>query len=190
MQYQQVAQSWHDYFLIAGAAAATLVGLLFVGLSLHLRAVLALPEVRALARATLANFGLVLFVSLFAVVPEDARSVSVQMEAFGAFSLVVITPALIAAARSRSHTLRGSLLILRFAISIGGYIATIGAGVLFANGEYNTAFASLLASSIALLLTSLRNTWDLLVSVGDATLAGESDGSGERSDASVPPRQR
>jgi len=46
--------------MLAGTAAATLVGLLFVGLSLHLRAVLSRSEVRSLARVTLANFGLIL----------------------------------------------------------------------------------------------------------------------------------
>src|SRR5437899_11480758 len=68
--YDVIVQRWHDFYIVAGTAAATLVGLLFVGLSLHLRAVLSRSEVRSLARVTLANFGLVLFVSLFMVIPQ------------------------------------------------------------------------------------------------------------------------
>ena len=35
----------HDFFILAGTSAATLVGLLFVGLSLHLKIVIAASEV-------------------------------------------------------------------------------------------------------------------------------------------------
>ena len=73
MPYRSLVQSWHDFYLVAGTASATLVGLLFVSLSLHLRAVLARPEVRGLARSTLANFALVLLVALVLVIPQDAR---------------------------------------------------------------------------------------------------------------------
>src|SRR6478672_2514111 len=58
---------WHDLYVTVGAAAATLVGLLFVGLSLHIRVVVAHPEVRSLARVTLTDF--------FVVLPDrDLRS--------------------------------------------------------------------------------------------------------------------
>jgi hypothetical protein len=57
MLYQAALAGWHDFFILAGTASATLVGLLFVGLSLHLRIVVSTSEVRSLARVTLANFG-------------------------------------------------------------------------------------------------------------------------------------
>ena len=44
MSYGQAVQGWHDFYVTAGAAAATLVGLLFVGLSLHIRVVVAHPD--------------------------------------------------------------------------------------------------------------------------------------------------
>ena len=46
MTFEQALQSWHDFYLTAGAASATLVGLLFVGLSLHIRVVVSHPDVR------------------------------------------------------------------------------------------------------------------------------------------------
>ena len=97
MPYQVLAQRWHDFYIVAGTAAATLVGLLFVGLSLHLRAVLSRSEVRSLARVTLANFGLILFVSLFMVIPQGASAVSPQLLGAGVFSLMVTAPSLVAA---------------------------------------------------------------------------------------------
>ena len=75
----------------------TLVGLLFVGLSLHIRAVLSRSEVRSLARVTLANFGLLLLVSLFMVIPQGPSAASPELLISGLFTLIVIAPSLVAA---------------------------------------------------------------------------------------------
>jgi len=40
MSYSTAAGDLRDFYILAGTAAATLVGLLFVGLSLHLRTVI------------------------------------------------------------------------------------------------------------------------------------------------------
>jgi hypothetical protein len=165
-----MAQRWRDFYILAGTAAATLVGLLFVGLSLHLRAVLARPEVRGLARVTLANFGLVLFVSLFLTIPQSASATSPFLVGSGLFSLAVITPTVVAAGRSRTRTLRRRQLVSRFVSSVLAYGGVIVAGVLLGRGSDAAAFSWLLAATLVLLVVSLRNSWDLLVSVGAATL--------------------
>jgi hypothetical protein len=168
--YEIVVQRWHDFAIVAGAAAATLVGLLFVGLSLHLRAVLSRAEVRSLARVTLANFGLVLLVSLFLVIPQSSSAASTELLFSGAYSLVITLPSLIAAARSRTRTLRPFHLVLRFGFSALGYVGVIVAGATIGRGSFETAFNELVIVVIALLILSLRNSWDILVSLGEATL--------------------
>ena len=170
MPYQVVAQRWHDFYIVAGTAAATLVGLLFVGLSLHLRVILSRSEVRSLARVTLANFGLILFVSLFMVIPQGSSSVSPELIGSGVVSLTVIAPSLVAAGRSRTRTLRPYQLASRFGLSALAYVGVIIAGVLFGKGSDDTAFSWLVVIAVVLLVVSLRNSWDLLVSVGAATL--------------------
>ena len=125
MPYQVLAERWHDFYIVAGTAAATLVGLLFVGLSLHLRAVLSRAEVRSLARVTLANFGCILFVSLFMELRQGSSAVSPQLIGAGAFSLAVIAPSLVAAGRSRTRTLRPYQLVLRFGLSGLAYVGVI-----------------------------------------------------------------
>src|SRR5215470_11039315 len=72
MTFGEAAQGWHDFYVTAGAAAATLVGLLFVGLSLHIRVVVSHPDVRSLARVTLTDFFLVLLVALLMLTPTQA----------------------------------------------------------------------------------------------------------------------
>ncbi|MDP9241754.1 MAG: hypothetical protein M3O84_01100 [Actinomycetota bacterium] len=173
MAYEVMAQRWRDFYILAGTAAATLVGLLFVGLSLHLRAVLSRPEVRSLARATLANFGLILFVSMFMAIPQGPSATSPFLVGAGVFSLAVTAPSVVAAGRSRTRTLRRAQLITRFGSSALAYAGVIIAGVLLGRGSEAAAFSWLLAVTLVLLVVSLRNSWDLLVSVGAATLDGQ-----------------
>ena len=106
---------WHDFYILAGTASATLVGLLFVGLSLHLRIVVASLEVRGLARVTLANFGAVLFVALFMVIPEGQSVLASQLIGSGVVSLIIAVPSLIAAGRVRGWAgAARARLVLRF----------------------------------------------------------------------------
>lgn len=170
MPYGILVQRWRDFFVIAGTAAATLVGLLFVGLSLHLRAVLSRPEVRSLARVTLSNFALLLFVSLFMVIPQGSPTTSTELLVSGLLSLALITPNLVAVVRSKSRTLRLYKVLLRVASSAVGYVGVIIAGALLGRGSYVQALNWLVAVTVILLFVSLRNSWDLLVSVGAASI--------------------
>ncbi len=63
---------------------------------------------------------------------------------------------------------------MRFALSVLGYAGIVTAGFLLTTGDYGPGFASLAAATILLLIISLRNTWDLLVSVGEAIVDPES----------------
>lgn len=173
MPFQVVIQSWHDFYVVAGTAAATLIGLLFVGLSLHLRAVLSRSEVRSLARVTLANFGLGLVVSLFMVSPhKEASDLSLQLIVSGAVSLGLIAPSIVVAVRSHTRTLQPYRLVMRFGLSAFSYAGVIVSGALLAQGSDDAALSWLVAITVVLLVVSLRNSWDLLVSVGAATLSG------------------
>src|SRR5438309_5043249 len=100
MSYEAQVAGWHDFYIVAGAASATLVGLLFVGLSLHLQIVVSALEVRSLARVTLANFGAVLVVALFMVIPQGPSAAGSQLVGAGVVSLFVAAPSLVGAVRS------------------------------------------------------------------------------------------
>jgi len=173
MSYQAEVVGWRDFYILAGTASATLVGLLFVGLSLHLRIVVTTSEVRSLARVTLANFGAVLLVALFLVIPEAPSDAGWQLIGAGLVSLVVAAPSLISAVRSREWTFQMSLMqrvrvTLRFGLSGVSYLAIIVAGALL-QSSLTAAFTVLLITTLVLLFVSLRNTWDLLVTVADVT---------------------
>src|SRR5438270_1672769 len=178
--YQSAASDLRDFYILAGTASATLVGLLFVGLSLHLRVVIAAPEVRSLARVTLANFGAVLFVTLFMVIAEPQVAAGLQLIGAGAVSLVVTAPSLLAAARKQDQGFNmrrrdRARLILRFGLSGVSYLALMGAGILLLATLISASGLVLVVAIVTLLLISLRNTWDLLVTVGEVSLGSDKD---------------
>jgi len=173
VSYAADVQRWHDFFVVEGAASATLVGLLFVGLSLHLRAVVARADVRGLARVTMTNFALGLLAALFMVIPQSRSAASVELIVSGAISVVIVAPSLVSAGRTRVWTLRVRSLVLRFGLSVLSYVGVAVAGAQLAEGSVDNALTWLTASLVALLVISLRNTWDLLVTVGAVTLAAD-----------------
>jgi hypothetical protein len=172
MNYTTTLQSWHDFYAITGTAAASLVGLLFVGLSLHLRIVVNHEDVKALARVTLSSLGLALVLALFMVIPEsnDPSSTGWNVVGLGIFGCLLITRPLIAGIRSSHRALRAPHLVLRFGLTTITFAAVIASGGILVAGDYHAGLSWLVAVSIVLLVGALRNSWDLLVSVGAATM--------------------
>ncbi|HJT36805.1 MAG TPA: hypothetical protein VJ818_00130 [Actinomycetota bacterium] len=170
MPYRAIIQGWHDFYIVAGTVSATLLGLLFVGLSLHLRIILSRDEVRSLARVTLANLGLVLIISMFMVVPQTMPSLRNELLFSGIVTLGLITPSFVAARRSETQTLHGRL-IFRLALSAVAYAGVIVSSGFYSSRSFRSALSALVAIVVALVVISLRNSWDLLVSVGEVALA-------------------
>ena len=171
MTYQAALQTWHDFYLIIGQGAASLVGLLFVGLSLHIRLVLSRDDVRALARVTLTNFILMLVLALFMVIPDDnSADAGWRIVGLGAVSFLWVLPSLAAGVRSRRRTIDLRLLLLRFGSSAIAFLGLVICGVMMVSGNYHDGLVGLVAVAVVVLVVSLRNTWDLLVSVAAAGL--------------------
>jgi hypothetical protein len=79
----------------------------------------------------------------------------------------------VGALRSREWSFQMSLMqrlrvALRFGLSFLSYLAIIAAGILLLSSA-GAAFVVLLIATVVLLVVSLRNTWDLLVTVADVT---------------------
>jgi len=173
MTYQSTLLGWHDFYTIAGAASASLVGLLFVGLSLHLRIVVTRPEVKSLARVTLTGYTVTLVMALFMVIPSgnDPTSTGWDLVGLGGVGLLLVARNVASGIRSEFRTLDFRRLLLRFGLAVIAVLAVIAIGGLLLAGDYQHGFGFLAGVAIFLLLTSLRNSWDLLVSVGAAIQA-------------------
>ena len=84
--------SWHEFYLMAGTAAVTLAGLLFVAISLHIDALIhdQREHLLALARGILFSFVMVLVLSLMMLVPHQALRVTAsEMMALGLIFLMI-----------------------------------------------------------------------------------------------------
>jgi hypothetical protein len=168
MTYADGLQSWRDFYVTAGTAAATLVGLLFVGLSLHIRVVASHAGVRSLARVTLADFFVVLLVSLVILAPMGTAGVATWLIGVGVLSLALVArPGREAFSGRRVRSIGLGLLFSRFGLSALCYVGIVSMGVLFSVGDLNDALAGLLVLVVLLLVVAVRNTWDLLVTVAD-----------------------
>ena len=169
MGSMDAAQAWHDFYVTSGTAAATLVGLLFVGLSLHIRVVVAHAEVRSLARVTLANFFAVLVVSLLLLAPlGDASITGGLLLGAGAFSLLLLVRPAHSGLRGRhAKTLPTRVLLSRFGLSGFCYVLLAVMGALMNAGQVSNGLSGLLGVIMLLLIVAVRNTWDLLVTVAD-----------------------
>ncbi len=66
--------TWHDFYMLAGSAAATLMGLIFVSVSLHIDIISRTEkygDIRALAIQTFFNFLLILGFAFIFMAPSD-----------------------------------------------------------------------------------------------------------------------
>jgi hypothetical protein len=123
-------QSWHDFFGVAGTAAAALLGLVLVAISLRVEAVEAHPILRNRARSAIQILGGLLLLSLVALFPGIGAvwlGLSALVLEVGRIGLTV--GGLVAAARSasglpRSVWLRTTPNLLTL-LSVGGAVSLL-----------------------------------------------------------------
>lgn len=70
----EAVESWHDFYMLTGSAAATLIGLIFVAVSLHIDVIATAKkssDISTLARQTFSNFIFILSFAFIFMVPSD-----------------------------------------------------------------------------------------------------------------------
>jgi modulator of FtsH protease len=167
--------AWHEFYATAGGASAALVGLLFVGISIHLDAVVSRPDVRATARGAFQALIAILVVSLLVLVPGIAAPDL-------GWTLVGLGGAGLVAAAAEARGMFGADLLLgaeRAARKLGfrfaGLALLLVVGILFLTGV-GGAMLWLMAAVFALLGSSAQNAWGLLIDVAEAKRAAEQGG--------------
>jgi hypothetical protein len=167
-EFSALATSWHDFYLTAGAAAAALIGLLFVGVSINLDEFTADDGtgIRLLAEQAFSNFVWVLLIALFVLIPnQDATSLAIQLAIVGGLGTVRILQR-IAAFRRRADRSLGSFYAIR-RLGLPG-AASIGLIVVAARFSSNSisSFYWLVGVVLIYLTSAADSAWDLLVEVG------------------------
>lgn len=105
------APLWHDYFVMVGGGAASLTGLVFVAMSLHLSDIAAEPTHRHRARTLLTALTTIFIrCALVLMGGQSARAVGVELFVVVAGAEVVVLRSLERALRESSAAQRGGLI--------------------------------------------------------------------------------
>lgn len=160
---------WHEFYLLAGTGAVTLVGLLFVALSFHLDAILddSRSHLLAAARMAFMNFLYVLLMSLFFLMPGmPPRMHGFTVLVLSGLSLGYLVWNGLRTPRPAKLTKHEQFLRRRFMIS--GFILGIGivAAINFMLEPRRLPLIQFAALTCAMLANSTGMAWDLLVQVG------------------------
>jgi hypothetical protein len=170
--FAELLERWHDFYLMAGTAAVTLMGLLFVGLSIHLDAMVRgdAIHVRAVALEAFYNFFFVLLIALVMLVPDPSeRPTGTLLAAIGALRLVLLARNLRGLPVAAAHGFERGHVWRRSVASVIGYVLLMVTGILLARRAAAVdALTMMLATTVMLLATATRSAWDVIVRVGEA----------------------
>lgn len=179
----QFLDAWHDYFVVAGSAAAALAALLFVAMSLHIETLVATDNrshLLALARTILFSFMMVLILSLMMLVPfGQRRPTALQLILLGGVSLAVTFRQLRGQSAVAHEHFSLGLFRRRLYLPMLGYAWVMATGVLMLT--VSPMFFYWMVGAVALLLGNAAGTsWDLLVRVARIKRADAEDEIGQK----------
>ena len=163
-----LGEAWNDFYLMAGTAAVTLVGLLFVALSLHV-VILFQPEhrdFRMLAAEAFQGYLYVLITSLLFLLPVNDSHFTILI--YGFLNLVMLgRTAVRAPSFFTAHKAKGGPANQRWRFFVPALAYLLGLLAIFQiwTGQPNAGFG-LFAPVAMMLAASTRTSWDLLEYVG------------------------
>ena len=160
-------ERWHEFYLMAGTAAVTLAGLLFVALSLHLDRMVeeSHEHLLALSRVTLLSFTFVLFASMFMLVPLFRVEQHAMMLAAVSIAGLWFTIRLSSAARHHDEAgFTRAQMRRRIMVPVIGYVLWLltAVGLFFGIGE----LLYMMIGGVCMILGNAAGTsWELLVQI-------------------------
>ena len=158
--------AWHDFNVSLVTAAAGLLGLLFVALSIHVRALSASrnAELRAIARSIFLGYVVALAIGFLALMPQS-------LSAFGLELLVMLVAATLPFGAAARSGLRATgvgfdrkVTVWQFLAGFGLFVVTIAAGIGIFVGEASALYV-IAGVAILSLLWGVFNTWELIFRV-------------------------
>lgn len=154
-----VTESWSNFYVAMGGAAAALTGLLFIAVSLRPGEIRQSSVMLGRARSAFYSFAGITLVALLALAGTASRWIGVAQFAVGAGVIVVSLPFTAAARRA------GRLNYRRAAVYHAGLLLLAAGGLLRAAGGYGRDYSALIGTGTVLLLAiALSNSWQLVLS--------------------------
>ena len=177
LSYHDWLGRWHEFYLMAGTAAVTLAGLLFVALSLHLDRLTeeSHEHLLALARVTLLSFTMVLFASMTMLVPPTGPHQTAIMLGVMAVAALTFTFRLTRAARHHDEAgfSRGQIRKRLMFPTIGYLMMLLTAAGLWL---HIPEMLYMMVGSMCMILGNAAGTsWELLVQIARHRRAAHRD---------------
>jgi len=190
--FSSIIASWQSFYMLAGTASATLIGLLFVAISLHIDLIgeSGASTILSLARRTFTRFILVVIVALLFLVPrQDPAGLGLPLIAFGIVDVLRTfrVGRAVWSTRERFSGLEGAVTRIGLPVALplaSGIGLTLVAATLLAG---TTQYLYWMVPIVGVMLTNAAtNAWDLMLGLAKykANRGGAADrpavaGSGE-----------
>jgi hypothetical protein len=159
-------QQWHEFYLLLGGSAATLVGLVFVALSLGARLVdeRSVPALRVFVTPTIVHFAYILVIATVIVMPTLRRMpLGVLLVAAGLVSLGRLALGIPFIWEQRRKDIIDTVdCVWYLVVPSLSYLLLVGAGLELLRGA-GRAWNLLALAVIVLLVNGIRNAWDMVV---------------------------
>jgi hypothetical protein len=165
---QIVVQHWQNFYTLLGEASATLIGLLFVAVSLGARMITTetTHRVHAFMTPAVIRFTILLLIAAIVDMPaESAGWLSAEMATIGVVGLVNLALVVSAlAVMHRSERFEPTIWLWSAALPALSYAGCIVTACLIHHSA-NIAMHILASSSIVLLIANIRNAWIIAIFV-------------------------
>lgn len=169
--FAQAIEGWHDFYMMIGAAAPTLVGLLFVSLSLNVDVITheANTDVRELAIQTFTSFLNVIMLAVVFLIPDqDPLALGIPLLGISGFGLYVTVNQFLKTRRAELHSWGRDDVARRFAVPILCFLAITIIAVSVMLGQSGGLYW-LVPVMITLIIGASSNSWDLLMRLREPT---------------------
>ncbi len=164
--FQHAVDRWHDFYLLAGTAAATLMGLLFVSLSIHLEKVVGEggSHLEAISREAFGSFIIVLALALVILSPvRNPRPLGVSLILLGGMRGVLTAIRMRQFLRGRISAGQRRTVLLRFAFPLAASVALMGGGLLLRRDDPEDGLSLVMLATMLLIADATRTSYQLLV---------------------------
>ncbi|HJQ12437.1 MAG TPA: hypothetical protein VJ840_15505 [Gemmatimonadaceae bacterium] len=161
---------WRPFFLMVAGASASLAGLLFVALSIHLRHITTSPLYRYRARLSLSTLMSVLVMASLVLIPrQDALALALK-ETFPLSAQIMIVVAGLLELRRAGDPSRRRPYVLRTLVGLLLVIVACTGNVVLATGRW-VGLEVLALCCLLFLVWMIFNAWALVIGLADETSA-------------------
>ncbi|HKC89798.1 MAG TPA: hypothetical protein VKE23_00545 [Candidatus Limnocylindria bacterium] len=154
---------WHDFNVALVTAAAGLLGLLFVALSIHIRTLNEKrnAELRSVARSIFLGYVVSLGFGFLALMPQTLWAFGLELLALNVAASIPFAAAARSGLRATGVGFDRRVTVVQFIAGFGLFGTAIAGSIVVATGSASALFV-VAATAIVALLWGVFNTWELI----------------------------